>query len=136
MNYHDVMELRHLGHEMAVSSIRKVTEAGEMFVTELHFSDDKNLYLKNYTAWTEELAGMRRIMMLQAEIPEEDVLGARAPGLKPGYNTQYEVMVVMMMMMMLMKPLKEACRGGSRSTTILTQKYRVHSEGYVAMMNI
>ena len=58
-----------------------------------HFSDDKNLYLKNYTAWTDELAGMRRIMMLQAEVPEEEVLGARAPGLKPGYNTQYEVMV-------------------------------------------
>ena len=77
MNYHDVMSLREAGHEMAVSSI----------------SDDKSLYLKNYTAWTEELAGMRRILQLQAEVAEEEVLGARAPGLKPGYNTQYEVMV-------------------------------------------
>ena len=43
------MELRHLGHEMAVSSV----------------TDDKNLYLKNSSAWTDELAGMRRIMELQ-----------------------------------------------------------------------
>ena len=77
MNYHDVMSLREEGHEMAVSSI----------------SDDKNLYLKNYTAWVEEMAGMRRILQLQADVPEEEVLGGRAPGLKPGYNTQYEVMV-------------------------------------------
>ena len=40
-NYHNIMNLRHDGHEMAVSSI----------------SDDKNLYLKNSTAWTDELAG-------------------------------------------------------------------------------
>ena len=40
-NYHNIMDLRHDGHEMAVSSI----------------SDDKNLYLKNSTAWTDELAG-------------------------------------------------------------------------------
>ena len=59
MNYQDVMSLREAGHEMAVSSI----------------SDDKSLYLKNYTAWTEELAGMRRLLELQAEIGEEDVLG-------------------------------------------------------------
>ena len=76
-NYHNIMELKHAGHEMAVSSI----------------SDDKSLYLKNYTAWTDELAGMRRIMALQAEVSEEEVLGVRAPGAKPGYNTQYEVMI-------------------------------------------
>ena len=75
MNYHDIMSLRHDGHEMAVSSI----------------SDDKSLYLKNSTAWTEELAGMRRILSLEAELEEEEVLGVRAPGAKPGYNTQYEV---------------------------------------------
>ena len=34
---------------------------------------------------------MRRIMNLQAKVDEEDVLGVRAPGAKPGYNTQYEV---------------------------------------------
>ena len=32
-------------------------------------------------------------MKLQAEIDEEEVLGVRAPGAKPGYNTQYEVMI-------------------------------------------
>ena len=36
---------------------------------------------------------MRRLLLLQAEVGEEEVLGARAPGLKPGYNAQYEVMV-------------------------------------------
>jgi len=76
-NYFDIMKLRSDGHEMAVSSI----------------SDDKNLYLKNSSAWVDELAGMRRIMNLQAKVDEEDVLGVRAPGAKPGYNTQYEVMV-------------------------------------------
>jgi len=76
-NYRDIMSLRHDGHEMAVSSI----------------SDDSGLYLKNYTAWTNEIVGMRRIMDLQADIGEDEVLGVRAPGLKPGFNTQYEVLV-------------------------------------------
>ena len=55
MNYHDIMSLRHDGHEMAVSSI----------------TDDKSLYLKNYTAWVDELAGMRRILSLEAEVREQ-----------------------------------------------------------------
>jgi len=76
-NYRDVMALRHLGHEMAVSSI----------------SDPKDLYRKNETAWVNELVGMRRLMNLQADIGEDEVLGIRAPGLKPGFNTQYQVLV-------------------------------------------
>ena len=31
-------------------------------------TDDKSLYLKNYTAWVDELAGMRRILNLEAEV--------------------------------------------------------------------
>jgi len=76
-NYYHVESLRHDGHEMAVSSI----------------SDDSGLYLKNYTAWTNEIVGMRRIMELQAGILEDEVLGVRAPGLKPGYNAQYDVLI-------------------------------------------
>lgn len=76
-NYRDIMALRHKGHEMAVSSI----------------TDDRNLYLKNSSAWTNELVGMRRIMRLQADIGEDEVLGIRAPGLKPGHNSQYEVLI-------------------------------------------
>ena len=55
MNYQDIMSLRHDGHEMAVSSI----------------TDDKSLYLKNYTAWVDELAGMRRILSLEAEVRKQ-----------------------------------------------------------------
>ena len=35
---------------------------------------------------------------------EEEVLGVRGPGAKPGYNTQYEVraMVVVVMVMVMM----------------------------------
>ena len=31
-------------------------------------TDDKSLYLKNYTAWVDELAGMRRLLNLEAEV--------------------------------------------------------------------
>ena len=31
---------------------------------------------------------------MQAEVGEEEVLGVRGPGAKPGYNTQYEVRAV------------------------------------------
>ena len=41
---------------------------------------------------------------MQAEVGEEEVLGVRGPGAKPGYNTQSEVrglgLVVMMVMVM------------------------------------
>ena len=75
-NYHDIESLYHYGHEMAVSSI----------------SDDSGLHMRNYTAWTNELAGMRRILSLHAGIDGDAVLGVRAPGLMPGYNVQYEVL--------------------------------------------
>ena len=34
---------------------------------------------------------------MQAEVGEEEVLGVRGPGAKPGYNTQYEVRAVVTM---------------------------------------
>ena len=60
---------------------------------DLTVTGDSSLYLKNETAWINELAGMRAIMGDQAGITEEEVLGVRAPGLKPGYNTQYDVLI-------------------------------------------
>ena len=39
---------------------------------------------------------------MQAEVGEEEVLGVRGPGAKPGYNTQYEVRGVVTVMMMVM----------------------------------
>ena len=35
---------------------------------------------------------------MQAEVGEEEVLGVRGPGAKPGYNTQYEVRAVVVIM--------------------------------------
>jgi len=81
-NYHNVESLHHAGHEMAVSSI----------------TGDHDLYTKNYTAWTNEVVGMMRIMELQAGIkagvnPDEQIgFGVRAPGLMPGYNVQYDML--------------------------------------------
>lgn len=76
-DYANVESLRHDGHEVAVSSI----------------SDDKSLYLKNKTAWVNELVGMRKILELQARVEPDSVLGVRAPGLTPGYNAQYEALI-------------------------------------------
>ena len=39
---------------------------------------------------------------MQAEVGEEEVLGVRGPGAKPGYNTQYEVRAVVMVMVTVM----------------------------------
>jgi len=76
-NYQQIMSLKHDGHEMAVSSI----------------TEDTDLYLKNATAWKNELEGMKSIMELQADISPSEVFGARAPGLTPGYNAQFEAML-------------------------------------------
>ena len=38
---------------------------------------------------------------MQAEVGEEEVLGVRGPGAKPGYNTQYEVRAVVVTVMMM-----------------------------------
>ena len=39
---------------------------------------------------------------MQAEVGEEEVLGVRGPGAKPGYNTQYEVRAVVVVTMVMM----------------------------------
>ena len=39
---------------------------------------------------------------MQAEVSEEEVLGVRGPGAKPGFNTQYEVRAVVTMMVTVM----------------------------------
>ena len=44
---------------------------------DLTVTGDSSLYLKNETAWINELAGMRAIMGDQAGITEEEVLGVR-----------------------------------------------------------
>ncbi|XP_023346591.1 uncharacterized protein LOC111715488 [Eurytemora carolleeae] len=69
--------LKNDGHEIAVSSI----------------SDDSGLYLKNASSWIDELVGMRTLLTQQVDLGVEDILGARAPGLKPGFNDQYTAMI-------------------------------------------
>jgi len=76
-NWAQVQHWRHKGHEFADGTI----------------TGDSNLYQKNETSWVNEMAGMQAIMQHQAGILKEDILGARAPGLKPGYNTQYDVLI-------------------------------------------
>ena len=40
---------------------------------------------------------------------EEEVLGVRGPGAKPGYNTQYEVRAVVVVTMMVMVTVMTIC---------------------------
>jgi len=75
-DYYQIQKLRSKGHEFAVGSI----------------SDDKDLSLKNYTAWVNEMVGMREILNKQVDIRTDEIYGARAPGLRPGHNQQYEMM--------------------------------------------
>jgi hypothetical protein len=46
---------------------------------------------KGYEEWVGEMIGMREILRQFANISKSDVVGMRAPYLKPGRNTQYEV---------------------------------------------
>jgi hypothetical protein len=46
---------------------------------------------KGYEEWVGEMIGMREILKQFANISRSDVVGMRAPYLKPGRNTQYEV---------------------------------------------
>ena len=46
---------------------------------------------------------------MQAEVGEEEVLGVRGPGAKPGYNTQYEVRAVVVLIVMVMMVMTICC---------------------------
>jgi hypothetical protein len=46
---------------------------------------------KGYEEWVGEMIGMREILRQFSNISKSDVVGMRAPYLKPGRNTQYEV---------------------------------------------
>jgi len=76
-NYFQIEKFKNEGHEMAIGSI----------------TDDNGLFQKNSTAWGNEIAGLRKILGLQANIGEDEVLGIRAPGLIPGFNAQYDAMI-------------------------------------------
>lgn len=46
---------------------------------------------KGYEEWVAEMVGMRDILKHLSNISKSDVVGMRAPFLKPGRNTQYKV---------------------------------------------
>nr|CAH7729243.1 unnamed protein product [Callosobruchus chinensis] len=75
-NYHMIQELAHEGHEIAVETI----------------SQQSGLENKGYEEWVAEMVGMRDILKHLANISKSEVVGMRAPFLKPGRNTQYKVL--------------------------------------------
>ncbi|XP_018319852.1 uncharacterized protein LOC108733257 [Agrilus planipennis] len=75
-NYHMVQELASKGHEMATETI----------------SLQNGLEDKGYEEWVGEMIGMREILRHFANVSKTEVVGMRAPFLKPGRNTQYKVL--------------------------------------------
>lgn len=75
-NYNMVQQLSHEGHEIATETI----------------SLQHDLQDKGYEEWVGEMIGMREILRHFANISKNDIVGMRAPFLKPGRNAQYEVL--------------------------------------------
>lgn len=46
---------------------------------------------KGYEEWVGEMVGMREILKHFSNVSKSEVVGMRAPFLKPGRNTQYKV---------------------------------------------
>lgn len=69
-----VQELYYRGNEIAVESVT-----------------GRNLMHENLTIWREEIETMRDLLGKLANVPAKDILGVRAPSLKPGFNDQYQV---------------------------------------------
>ncbi|CAK9825020.1 Chitin deacetylase 1 [Anthophora retusa] len=75
-NYNMVQSLAHDGHEIATETI----------------SLQKGLEDKGYEEWVGEMIGMREILKHFSNISISEIVGMRAPYLKPGRNTQYKVL--------------------------------------------
>jgi len=75
-NYEHIQRLHYEGHEIAVETI----------------STEKGLESQGYDRWSQEMVGMREIIGKFSNISGEDIIGMRAPYLKPGRNAQYEVL--------------------------------------------
>ncbi|XP_046388166.1 chitin deacetylase 1 [Ischnura elegans] len=75
-NYHMIQQIAHENHEIATETI----------------SLQRGLEDKGYEEWVGEMIGMREILHHFSNVTRSDVVGMRAPYLKPGRNTQYEVL--------------------------------------------
>ena len=75
-NYQMVEYFYSKGHEIAVSSVT-----------------GKTLQFENQTLWRDEITIMRDLLKKFGNIPVEDILGARAPQLRPGNDEQFKVLI-------------------------------------------
>ncbi|XP_027231311.2 chitin deacetylase 7 [Penaeus vannamei] len=79
-NYSLVNELHRLGHEIALHSVT-------------HKSDVQNYWRPaNKSVWVSEMSDLRKIIVHNAKIPEEDIKGWRAPFLEVGGDEMYSAM--------------------------------------------
>lgn len=94
-NYHMIQQLASEGHEIATETISWVhfLQIYETFddLFYIFFSLQSGLENKGYEEWVGEMVGMRDIIKHLSNISKSDVVGMRAPFLKPGRNTQYKV---------------------------------------------
>lgn len=74
-NYQQIQSLAFDQHEIATETI----------------SLQQGLQDKGYEEWVGEMIGMREILRHFANVSTNDVVGMRAPYLKPGRNAQYKV---------------------------------------------
>lgn len=79
-NYQQIQSLAHDQHEIATETI----------------SMQQGLQDKGYEEWVGEMIGMREILRHFANVSSNDVVGMRAPYLKPGRNAQYKVCVLLL----------------------------------------
>ncbi|XP_065158582.1 chitin deacetylase 1 isoform X1 [Atheta coriaria] len=75
-NYQMIQQLASESHEIATETISLQT----------------GLQDKGYEEWVGEMIGMREILRHFSNISKSEVVGMRAPFLKPGRNTQYKVL--------------------------------------------
>ncbi|KAI4463980.1 chitin deacetylase-like 4 [Holotrichia oblita] len=75
-NYHMIQQLANDGHEIATETV----------------SLQQGLQDKGYEEWIGEMIGMREILNYFSNVSKNEIVGMRAPFLKPGRNTQYKVL--------------------------------------------
>lgn len=75
-DYYNVEQLYVAGHEIGLSSV-----------------SGSDLQNANVSHWRNELGSLRRILKKYSGVPEEEILGMRAPGIRPGNNEHYEAMI-------------------------------------------
>lgn len=75
-DYNQVQLLAHEGHEIGTETV----------------SLQQGLQDKGYDEWVGEMIGMREILKHFANISKNDIVGMRAPFLKPGKNAQFAVL--------------------------------------------